>query len=807
MSYSINRAAVIGAGTMGAAIAAHLANVGIPTYLLDIVPRTLTSQEEKNGATLEDPAVRNRIVNEGFERCVRARPANFYVKDGVRLVTVGNLEDNFGWIGEADWILEAIVERLDIKQQLMARIDQVRRPDSIVSTNTSGIPIHQIADGRSESFQQHFLGTHFFNPPRYLKLLEVIPHTKNSPELVAFMAEFGTRVLGKGVVVCKDTPNFIANRMISIAGSYGFTYALDSGYSFEEVDAITGPAIGRPKTGTFRLNDLVGIDVMEHVGRNLYDAISHDPHREVLRHDKMAALTASLLDKGWLGNKTGQGFYKKTIVEGERQFWILNADTMEYEPPVKPRFDSVGKALKAETPADKVRIMAYSEDRAGQYAWYLLTRLVVYAAACVPEISDDIVSVDNACKWGFAWELGPFETWDALGVGQSAERLKAEGVEIPPWVTEMLAGGFETFYQQENGLTVGYYDPESKAYKPIPSDPKIISIPALKVEGKELHANESASLIDMGDGVLLLEFHTRAANALDPYIFDMSSKALEELSKGEWVGLVVGNQGKHFCAGANIFSMVVAAQQEEFETIDSMVRQMHGIMMGMRYSPKPVVVAPFGMVLGGGCEVVLAASRVVAAAEAYIGLVEVGVGLIPGGCGTKEINRRIISPPMKTQDVQVLPFLQQAWQQIGLAKVSTSAAEAREMKILTDCDRIIVNQDYLLSEAKQTVLDMVRDGYRPPIPEQVYAAGRDAYAALEIALQQMRGGGFASDHDVLIGKKLGYVLTGGALSAPTWVDEQVVLDLEREAFVDLCREKKTIERMWYMLQNRKPLRN
>ncbi len=807
MSYTINHAAVIGAGTMGAAIAAHLANVGIPTYLLDIVPRSLTPQEEQRGLTLDDPAVRNRIVNEGFERCVKARPANFYVKSGVRLVTVGNLEDNFDWIGEADWILEAIVERLDIKQQLMARIDDVRRPGSIVSTNTSGIPIHQIADGRSESFQKHFLGTHFFNPPRYLKLLEIIPHEQNSPELVAFMKEFGASVLGKGVVICKDTPNFIANRMISIAGSFGLAYALDAGYTFEEVDAITGPAIGRPKTGTFRLNDLVGIDAMEHVGRNLYDAIPHDPYREILRHEKIGALTGTMVDKGWLGNKTGQGFYKKTFVDGERQFWILNPETMEYEPPVKPRFDSVGKALKADSPAEKIEIMAYAEDRAGQYAWYLLTRLVTYAAACIPEISDDIVSVDNACRWGFAWELGPFETWDAIGVARSVERLKAEGVAIPDWVNQMLAGGFETFYQHENGLTVGYYDPASKSYQPIPTDPKIISIAALKTQGKELHANESASLVDMGDGVLLLEFHTRAANALDPYIFDMSSKALEELGKDERVGLVVGNQGKHFCAGANIFSMVVAAQQEEYETIDKMVRQMHGIMMGMRYSPKPVVVAPFGMVLGGGCEVVLAASRVVAAAEAYIGLVEVGVGLIPGGCGTKEINRRIISPPMRTSDVQVLPFLQDAWQQIGLAKVSTSAAEARDMKVLTECDRIVANQDYLLYEARQTVLDMVRDGYRPPAPEQVYAAGRDAYAALEIALQGMHDAGYASDHDVLIGRKLGYVLTGGAVSAPTWVDEQAVLDLEREAFVDLCREKKTIERMWYMLQNRKPLRN
>jgi 3-hydroxyacyl-CoA dehydrogenase len=807
MNYSINRVAVIGSGTMGASIAAHLSNVGIPSYLLDIVPRKLTPKEEKQGLELDEPAVRNRIVNEGLERCLKARPANFYVQSSAELITVGNLEDNFDWVGEVDWIIEVIVERLDIKQQLMARIDEARRSNAIVTTNTSGIPIHQIADGRSDSFQQHFMGTHFFNPPRYLKLLEIIPHQKNNPELVAFVKEFATRVLGKGVVICKDTPNFIANRMISIAGSYGITYALDEGYHPEEVDAITGPAIGRPKTATFRLNDLVGIDIMDHVGRNLYHAIPHDPHREVLRHEKMGALTSKMIEKGWLGNKTGQGFYKKTFVDGERQFWILNPETLEYEPPAKPRFDSVGKARKADEPAVKLEIMAYAEDRAGRYAWHLLSRTAVYAASCIPEISDDIVSVDNACKWGFGWELGPFETWDAIGVARSIERLNGEGVEIPAWVQEMLDAGHQTFYRQEDGRVSGYYDPESISYQPMPSDPRVISIKVLKADGKELHANDSASLIDMGDGVLLLEFHTRTANALDPFMFEMLTTALEELQQDRWQGMVIGNQGKHFCAGANIFTIAIASQQGDFDVIDDSVTQMQQIMQGMRYSAKPIVAAPFGMVLGGGCEVVLAASRVVAAAETYIGLVEVGVGLIPAGGGCKEMVRRIMSPPMKTRDVQVLPFLQQTFEQVGLAKVATSAAKAREMKILAECDRIIVNQDYLLAEAKQTVLDMVRDGYRPPSPRKLYAAGRDAYAALQMALYQMHGGGYASDHDVLIGKKLGHILTGGELSAPAWVDETYFLDLEREAFVALCHEKKTVERIWHMLQHKRPLRN
>jgi 3-hydroxyacyl-CoA dehydrogenase len=466
MGYSIKRVAVIGAGTMGAAIAAHLANVGIPSYLLDIVPRELTASEQKKGLTLEDATVRNRVVNEGLERCLNARPANFYVKDSAALVTVGNLEDNFDWVAEADWIIEVIVERLDVKQQLMARIDEVRRMNAIVSTNTSGIPIHQIAEGRSKSFQQHFLGTHFFNPPRYLRLLEIIPHKENNSELIDFMAHFGGRVLGKGVVICKDTPNFIANRMISIAGSYGMNYALEHGYTVEEVDAITGPAIGRPKTATFRLNDLIGIDVMAHVSGNLYDAIPHDPHRDVLQQKKMTALIGGMIDRGWLGNKAGQGFYKMTYVEGERQFWILNPETMDYEPPVKPRFDSVGRARKAEDAAERLEIMAHAEDRAGEYAWHVLSRLVVYAASCIPEISDDIVAVDDACRWGFNWELGPFEIWDAIGVTRSFKRLKEEGVEISAWVDEMLKAGFETFYQRENGRVTGYFDLDSKGSCP-----------------------------------------------------------------------------------------------------------------------------------------------------------------------------------------------------------------------------------------------------------------------------------------------------------------------------------------------------
>ena len=805
MPYAVNRVAVIGSGTMGASIAALMSNVGLPCLLLDIVPTELTPSEASRGLALDDREVRNRIVAEGLERCARARPANFYVDDSVQRVSIGNLEDDFDKIGEADLIIEAVIERLDVKRDLMARVDGVRKPQSIVTTNTSGIPIHQIAEGLSEGFQQHFLGTHFFNPPRYLKLLELIPHTKNPPELLEFMRRFCTRVLGKGVVLCKDTPNFIANRLLSITGSEAMNYALDHGYTVEEVDEMTGPAIGRPKTATFRLNDLVGIDVLAQVSRNLYEATPNDPWREALKHPKASVLIEALVKRGWLGNKADQGFYKKTMVDGERQFWTLNLESLEYEPPARPRFESINAGKRIGELAERLAILAYAEDRAGEYLWFLLSRLVVYAAGCLSEISDDILSIDAACRWGFGWELGPFQIWDAIGLKRSVDRLRGESVEIPAWIEEMLAGGQHHFYRYETGRLPEYFDLAMKGYIPLPVDPDDISIADLKVRSKEIQANDSASLLDMGNGVLLFEFHSKA-NAMDDDIYNMGLLAIEELKKERWVGLVIGNQGKHYCAGANIFTIAVAAQQGDFDLIEAGLHKLQGLLQSIRFSPKPVVAAPFGMTLGGGCELVMAASRVVAAAETYIGLVEMGVGVIPAGTGTKEIVRRIVSPPMKTPNAIVLPFLQQAFEQIGLAKVSSSAEQARQMKILSERDRIVINQDHLLSEAKKMVLELAPD-YRPPLPEPVYAAGRDALAALHVALFQLQDGGFATEHDARVGKALGFVLCGGDLSAGQWVSEEAMLSLERKAFLALCHEPKTIERMWYMLQNNKPLRN
>ncbi|MCP4535921.1 MAG: 3-hydroxyacyl-CoA dehydrogenase/enoyl-CoA hydratase family protein [Chloroflexi bacterium] len=803
----INRVAVIGAGTMGAAIAAHMANIGIPAYLLDIVPRELTAKEEKKGLTLDHPAVRNRIVNEGWQRCVKARPANLFAKDLAERVTLGNLEDNFDWLGEVDWIIEVIVERLDIKQQLMERIEAVRKPNCIVTTNTSGIPIKDIADGRSDEFKAHFFGTHFFNPPRYLKLLEIIPHETTDPALIEFMKEFGTRTLGKGVVVCKDTPNFIANRFISIAGTYTINYAMDNGYTIEEVDALTGPIIGHPKTATFRLNDLVGIDVLAHVSGNLYPAIAHDPYREELKHEKMTSLIQNMLEHKWLGNKTKQGFYKRVDTEKGRQFWILDPETMEYQPATKPRFDSVGKHRKVEDTGKRIKLLCAEEDRAAKFIWDTTAFSLNYAASVIPEIADDIVSIDNANKWGFMHEMGPFEIWDALGVAESVERMEADGLTVVPWVKEMLAAGFGSFYKKENAK-LHYYDPASKSYIAVEDDPRAFIIKDVKAdENRVIAKNGSASLVDIGDGVLCLEFHSKM-NALDTDIFKIAAQAREELEK-DWVGLVIGNQGEHFCAGANIFVIAIAAQQGEWDQLESVVKLGQDTLMDFRYCPKPVVSAPFGMVLGGGAEVMMGASVICAASEAYIGQAEVGVGVVPAAGGCKELLRRVVSPVIKrTPNADPLPFMQRIFEMIAMAKISASAVEAQQWGFLTNSDRIMMNRDHLLNEAKHMVLEMAASDFRPPVRgKNIWAMGTNGLAALDIMVWGLREAGYASEHDALIANKVAHILCGGKLSKPQWVDPQYILDLEREAFLSLLGEQKTIDRLWHMLNKGKPLRN
>jgi 3-hydroxyacyl-CoA dehydrogenase len=807
MKYHVHNAVVVGAGTMGAALAAHLANAGVPVTLLDIIPNKLKPEEEKAGLTLNDKAVRNRIVNEGWNRCIKARPANLMSSDLATFVKLGNLEDDFEAVAKADWIIEVIIERLDIKQQLMARIDKVRQPEAIVSTNTSGIPVKEIAEGRSKGFKQHFLGTHFFNPPRYLKLLEVIPTKDTLREVTEFISWFGSYRLGKGIVLCKDTPNFIGNRVAFGTGAFGMYYILENGYTVDEVDALTGPLMGHPKTATFRLIDLVGIDVWEHVGKNLAPAIPHDTYAlKFLSAEKPNNLIHTMVERGWLGNKTKVGFYKEVRTEaGKKEFWSLNLNTLEHAAPTKPRFDSVGKAKDIEGLGDRLKVLLGESDRGAQLVLALTYQDFQYSSMLIPEVSDTPKPIDDVIRWGFMHEAGPFEIWDMLGVAETVEKMKAEGYAPAAWVEDMLKSGFASFYQYKGDSKVGIYDVNKKKYVKIARAPGLVVLSELKRAKKVISENTGASLYDIGDGVACVEFHTKM-NALDDDIFNITNEALDRVEK-DFVGLVVGNEADNFSAGANIFMVVVAAQQGMWDVLEQAVAKLQNMNMRMRYSARPVVIAPAGLALGGGCEVTMHASRVVAAAETYIGLVELGVGVIPAGGGTKEYMRRILNPLMRVPSVEVLPGLMKVFEQIGQAKVATSAEEARQFGILGPADRVVLSRDHLLAEAKKEVLHMAAAGYKPPAPELIYAAGRDALAALRVGAWSFKEGKYITEYEGVIAGKLVNVLTGGDLSRPTWVSEQYILDLEREAFLSLCGEQKTQERMWAMLNTGKPLRN
>ncbi len=818
MGYRIRKAAVIGSGTMGGGIAALLAGVGIPTLLLDIAPSELTADEKAAGLSLKDRAVRNRIVESGWKAVTRARPPAVLSEESKRLISLGNLDDDFDKLADVDWIIEVIVENMKIKQGLFERIETLRRERCIVSTNTSGLPLKALAEGRSEGFQKHFLGTHFFNPPRWLKLLEIIPHEKTDPEVLDFMIRISEDTLGKGVVICKDTPNFIGNRVFSIAAAQSVAYALDNGYSVEDVDAITGELIGRPKTGTYRLRDLIGNDVAAHVGGNLYKLIPQDETREIMMHEGSVKLLEGMVERKWFGNKTKVGFYKRvTTDEGKREFWVLNTETMEHEPPKKPRFEIFGKGKDIQDLGERFRwIVSQVDDdeaseetrRMARYIWATTAFTLGYVSRRLPEIADRLVDIDQAVKWGFAHEIGPFEIWDALGVAETAKRMKAEGIMVAPWVDKMLKADIDSFYQYKKGKVVGYYDLASNGYKPLPADERILPLASLKArKGGVIDKNTSASLIDMGDRVGLVEFHSKA-NALDQDIFDMMVQALDAAEEGRFEALVIGNEGKHFSAGANIFVMWMNAQQGDFDAIDTMVSAMQAVLQRIRYSPVPVVTAPHGMVLGGGAELCMASSKRVAAAETFIGLVEAGtVGLLPAGTGTKEMMRRVVNPVMRIPNADPVSVLAKVFEQIATAKVATGAFEAFEMGFFQHGDRVVMNKEFLLAQAKKSALAMVAEGYLPPVPERIYAAGRDLLGALEAQVWGMREAGWASEHDAVVANKIAWVLTGGDLSEPAWVPEQTILDLERQIFVDLCREPKSIERMGYLLEHNKPLRN
>ncbi len=800
----IEKAAVLGAGTMGAQIAAHLANAGVQTLLLDIPPRELTPEEQAKGLTMESPQVRSRIARSGLEGASKAKPAAFFTAELAAHITVGNFDDDLAKLKDRDLIIEAVVENLDIKRSLYERVEQHRRPGSIVASNTSGIPIHLLAEGRTDDFKQHFLGVHFFNPPRYLHLVEIIRTEWTKPEVSCFLYGFLDARLGKGVVPAKDRPNFIANRIGTYGALYTIKTMLEDGYSIEEVDRMTGPLVGRPKSATFRTFDLVGLDVFTHVIRNLYEALPDDEEREIF---VVPDVLAKMVDRGLLGNKTKGGFFKKQKGKGDkREIWTLEIESLDYRPSEKVKLPSLDMAKNIEDAPERIKALTWGKDRVGAFLWKTLSRTLSYAARRIPEIADNVVEVDRAMRWGFGWELGPFEVWDAIGVDKSAARMKDEGMTAPPNVEQMLAAGAKSFYKKVDGQQF-YFDFGAGKYVSLADSPGVLVLKSIKDQKGVIKKNAGASLIDIGDGVACLEFHSKM-NAIGGDTLQMLKFALGEVDKN-FVGLVVGNQGTNFCVGANIMLMLMEAQEENWEELDMMARVFQNATMSLRYSPKPVVVAPFQMVFGGGCEMVLHGDRVRAAAETYIGLVEVGVGIIPAGGGTKEmLVRALDSIPKGLDDADPFPFVKRAFETIALAKVATSAEEARSMGFLSGDDTISMNADRLIADAKKEVLSLAASGYVAPQQRtDILALGLPALSTLKLGIHQMKRAGHISDHDAEIGTQLARILTGGDLNHPTRVSEQYLLDLEREAFLSLVGKRKTQERIAHMLKTGKPLRN
>ena len=806
----ITRAAVLGAGTMGAAIAAHLANAGLPVLLLDMVPDQLTPADAARGLTLSDPRVRNRLALAGLERVQKARPPALFTADTANLITCGNVEDDLERLREVDWIIEAVTERLDVKRSLLARVEAVRRPESIVSSNTSGLPIGQIAEGRSDDFRAHFLGTHFFNPPRQMKLLEVTPTPATLADVVETICRVGERDLGKGVVVCKDTPNFIGNRVFTFDLVFAVAYALEHGYTVEEVDALTGPLIGRPRTATFRLLDLVGIDIMAMVGENLYPNVPSDESREILRSPRLANLLQAMLERNWKGNKTGIGFYKEVRDGSGRAYWPLDLNTLEHRPPRPPDLPSLAAVQKERNLAARLRALVGLNDRAGQYTSAILANLLGYSSRRLPEIADDVRSIDRAMRWGFNHELGPFEIWDTLGLAEGRKLVQESDAHgVAPWVDQMLATGRKSFYENPTTPSGGpstFWNVATAAPMPAVDSREVLSIAEHKAAGGIVVENESASIVDLGDGVAALELHTKM-NTLDDRVVEMMYQALEKV-RNDSRGLVVTGAGANFSAGANVAYIAGLIQAGRWDGIDRAIKAIQDSFMALRFSPRPVVVAPFGWTLGGGAELAMAGARIVAAAETYIGQTEVGLGLMPAGGGCKELLRRVVCPAATGPRTDVQAPLRRVFEMIALGKVAGSAAEGKELGFLAPTDRVVMNQDHLLAAAKREVLDLADQGYRPPVRgKNVYAAGRDALAGLKIETYMYREAGYASDYDVELANRCAYVLCGGDLSEPQWVDEQYILNLERAAFVDLCRQPKTQERIRHFLETGKTLRN
>lgn len=801
MNRHIKKVAILGSGVMGSRIACHFANVGCEVLLLDILPKEPNDAEKAKGLTIESKSVRNRIVNEALQFAITSNPSPIYLKSFASRIQTGNFEDDMPKIADVDWIIEVVIERLDIKQQVFANVEKFRKPGTLISTNTSGIPIHLMLDGRSDDFKKHFAGTHFFNPPRYLPLLEVIPTKETTPEIVDFYMTFGSKILGKKTVLCKDTPAFIANRVgvYSIMALFHAVEEMD--LTIEEVDKLTGPVLGRPKSATFRTCDVVGLDTLVHVANGLRENCPNDEERALF---EIPSFVQKMVENNWLGSKTKQGFFKKTVdSEGKKVFLALNLKTMEYEPSKKVSFPTLEMTKAIDDLEQRTKMLFAGMDKAGEFYRKTFGGLFAYVTNRIPEISDDLYKIDDAIKAGFGWELGPFETWDILGFKQGKELAEKAGKKLPAWVGEMETAGFTTFYKSENGKRL-YYNQQSKSYEIIPGTEELVSLQALRVSNK-IWGNSDATLVDLGDGILNLEFHTKM-NTIGGGVIEGINKSIE-LAEKEYKGLVISNTGGNFSAGANVGMIFMMAAEQDYDELNFAVKAFQDTMMRVRYSNIPVIVAPHNMALGGGCELSMHSDKVVAHAELYMGLVEFGVGLIPGGGGSKEFAKRF-SEELKDGDIKI-NRLRERFLSIGQAKVSTSAYEAFDLGYLRPgTDEVVVSREYQLTRAKAAALELANKGYIAPKREKnITVLGQEGLGIIYVGANSMKSGHYMSEHDQVISEKLGWVMCGGDLSENTVVSEQYLLDLERKAFVELCQQRKTLERLESLVKSGKILRN
>jgi len=792
MTTRIRKVAVLGAGVMGSGIAAHLANSGVRALLLDIVPPKANPGEDTSSK-----AFRNKFAVGALANMRKQKPSPIVSEQVFANIEVGNFDDDLPRIAECEWVVEVVKEDLAVKQALFERVEKHARPGTIISSNTSGMSIVGMTQGRGADFKKNFLVTHFFNPVRYMKLLELVAGAETDPEVLKTLHRFGEEVLGKGIVYGKDTTNFIANRI----GTYGMMKTIAgmdaAELTVEEVDKIFGPPMGRPKSAVFRTTDIVGLDTFVHVAKNCYDTLTQDEEREAFR---MPEFILDMVKKGMLGDKSGGGFYKK---QG-KDILVLDLKSMAYRAQNKVRFESLGAAKEVEAVRERVAVVLNGQDKAAKFAERISLDVMAYTSRRIPEIADDLVNVDRAMRWGYAWDLGPFQSWDAYGVKKGVERMKELGLKPAAWVEEMLAAGRTSFYGVEGGKDT-YWDIPTKSVKVVPENARTQRVEYLKRGNKKIAGNDSATLWDMGDGATLLEFHSKM-NSLDDQIIELLGTALDETEKN-FKGLVIGNDGANFSAGANIVALLWAAKSGEFETIRGQVRTLQATLQRMRYSPVPVVTAPFNLTLGGGAEVTMSGNAIQASAELYMGLVEVGVGLIPGGGGNLQLLRNVFGPYAAEKDFDALPFLKKVFLTIGTAKVATSAEESRELGFLSQQDGITSNRDFLLSDAKARVLGLANAGFKPPRPTRFRLPGASGAATIDMMLYDMELNGQVSAHDRKIAQKLARVLTGGDTSPSVLITEERLLELEAEAFLSLCGEEKTQDRLQHMIEKGKPLRN